>query len=325
MRPPRLPRRSVLLAILAALVFPGLSKRASADRINIVATTAMIGDIVRNVAGDHAAVTTLMGAGVDPHLFKATRSDTAKMLRADVVFYNGLLLEGKMVDALVRIASTGKPVVPVTELLDESFLMAPEEFEGHYDPHVWMDPLGWRRAVDVVEAKLIEFKPDLAPDFADNAERYRARIDELHAYADEAMATIPESRRVLVTAHDAFNYMAQRYGLEVRGIQGLSTESEAGVRDLQEIINLLVERRIPAVFTESTVPDRNVRALINGSAARGHNVRIGGELFSDAMGAPGTYRGTYVGMIDHNVTTIVRALGGEAPAGGMQGRLTEGE
>ena len=288
----------------------------------IVATVGMGGDSAREGAGDRATVETLMSSGVDPHLYKPTRSDVQQLLAADVILYNGLLLEGKMTDSLIRAATAGKRVHPVTELLDEQYLLEPEEFAGHHDPHVWMDPRAWAGAVDVVRDRLSEFDPGGAPGYAERAAGVRRGIEELDAYAGRILATVPEAQRVLVTAHDAFNYFGRRYGYEVVGIQGLSTESEAGVRDIERLVDLLVSRRVGAVFVESTVSERNIRALIEGAAARGHTVVIGGRLFSDAMGDAGTYEGTYLGMIDHNVTVIARALGGEAPERGMQGRLS---
>jgi manganese/zinc/iron transport system substrate-binding protein len=297
--------------------------RAAEQPLQVVATTGMIGDIVRNVARERAEVTQLMGPGVDPHLYKSTRSDIASMLRADIVFYNGLLLEGKMTDALVRVATSGKPVHAVTELIDEEFLLEPAAFAGHYDPHVWMDPLAWGKAVDAVQGKLAELDPDHADAYRANAAAYLEELERLDAYAQEVLTSVPPERRILVTAHDAFNYFGRRYGFEVEGIQGLSTESEAGLKRVEELVDLLVEREIPAVFVESTIPERSVRALVSGAGAAGHEVQVGGQLFSDAMGAPGTYEGTYVGMIDHNVTTIAQALGGETPPRGLNGELAQ--
>ena len=291
--------------------------------LNVFATTAMIGDVAREIGGDRARVEVLMGEGVDPHLYKATRDDVARMLRADVIFYNGLVLEGKMSDAFIRVARTGKPVYAVTELLPEDALIEPEGAEGLYDPHVWMDPRSWGMAADLIADKLTQHDRGGAQTYRRNAAALQQRMRELDAYAERALATIPERQRVLVTAHDAFNYFSRRYGIEVLGIQGLSTESEAGVRRIQDLVSVLVARRVPAVFVETSVSDRNVQALVEGARARGHQVRIGGELFSDAMGAPGTYEGTYIGMIDHNVTTVVRALGGQAPERGLQGRLSQ--
>ena len=310
------------LALVACLGAPGAARAQADEPLHVVATTGMIADVVRNVAGEHAEVTQLMGEGVDPHLYKATRSDITAMLRADVVFYNGLLLEGKLTDALVRVATSGRPVYAVTELVEESYLLEPPEFQGLYDPHLWMDPSAWARAVEVVRDKLAQQDPAHAETYRANADVYLAKLEQLDAYAEEVLASVPPERRVLVTAHDAFNYLGRRYGFEVQGIQGISTESEAGLKRVEELVDLLVERSIPAVFVETTIPERSVRALTAGAADRGHQVEIGGALFSDAMGAPGTYQGTYIGMIDHNVTTIARALGGEPPAKGLNGRLT---
>lgn len=327
-------RRWLLSAFAAAAALTGLAggmagtaggARAAeppkAEPLKVVATTGMIADVVRRVGGERVAVTQLLGQGVDPHLYKATRSDIAAMLNADVTFYNGLLLEGKMTDALVRVASSGRPVYAVTELIAEDFLIEPAGAAGHFDPHVWMDPQAWSRAVTVIRDKLAAQDPDGGALYRGNAEDLLAEFTRLDGYAERVLASVPAERRVLVTAHDAFNYFGRRYGFEVLGIQGLSTESEAGLKKIEELVGLLVERRIPAVFIESTIPDRSVRALVAGAGAQGHPVEVGGELFSDAMGSPGSYEGTYVGMIDHNVTLIARALGGEAPRDGVNGRL----
>jgi manganese/zinc/iron transport system substrate-binding protein len=289
--------------------------------LNVLATIGMIGDVVQQIGGDQIRVQTLMGAGVDPHLYKATREDVARMLRADVIFYNGLVLEGKMSDAIIRVARSGRPVYAVTELLPEDQLIEPDGADGLYDPHVWMDPSAWSRAAELIADRLVAHQRGSAQTFRQNLGVLQAKIRELDTYAERAIASIPQRQRVLVTAHDAFNYFSRRYGIEVLGIQGLSTESEAGVRRIQDLVSVLIARGIPAVFVETSVSDRNIQALAEGTRAGGHQVVIGGELFSDAMGAPGTYEGTYIGMMDHNVTTIVRALGGEAPERGFQNRL----
>lgn len=292
------------------------------ERFTIVTTVGMITDVVRHVAGERAEVIGLIGSGVDPHLYKPTRSDVQRLMDADVVFYNGLLLEGKMTDALIRAATSGKKVFAVTELLDEQYLLEPEQFHGLYDPHVWMDPTAWAKAVDVVRDKLTEYDPAGAATYLANATAYAAQVVELDTYAAGVLGSVAPEQRVLVTAHDAFNYFGRRFGFQVVGIQGISTESEAGVQDIERLVDLIVDRRIGAVFVESTVSQRNINALIAGAGARGHTVVIGGELFSDAMGGDGTYEGTYVGMIDHNATVIARALGGQAPETGMHGKLS---
>lgn len=288
----------------------------------IVATVGMVADLVREVSGPLAQVENIVGEGVDPHLYKPSAADVKAMQSADLIFYNGLMLEGKMGDVLVKLAGSGRPVHAVTEELaeGEGYLLGDEE--GHDDPHVWMDVKGWIAAVGAVERALSTYDPANEATYRANAEAYRERLASLDDYARRVLASVPEGQRVLVTAHDAFQYLARAYGVEVRGIQGLSTESEAGVRDIEDLVSFLFERRIPAVFVESSVSDKNIRALVEGAAAKGHAVAIGGELFSDAMGPAGTYEGTYVGMIDHNVTTIARALGGEAPELGFQGKLS---
>ncbi|MEM7144114.1 MAG: zinc ABC transporter substrate-binding protein [Verrucomicrobiota bacterium] len=289
----------------------------------ITCTVGMITDIVRNVAGNKAKVEGIIGEGIDPHLYKPTSSDVKKLQAADVVFYNGLMLEGKMGDVLVRVARTGKPVHAVTEDLatNENASIIVDE-EGHFDPHIWMDVAGWKQAVQAVTDALVYFDPENKDYYTANSESYLQQLTSLDDYAQKSFASIPENQRVLVTAHDAFNYMARAYGLEVRGIQGISTESEAGVKDIETLVSFLADNNIPAVFVESSVSDKNVRALVEGAKAKDHEVVIGGELFSDAMGETGTYEGTYIGMIDHNVTTITRALGGKAPEKGLSGKLS---
>ncbi|WP_309398375.1 metal ABC transporter solute-binding protein, Zn/Mn family [Cerasicoccus maritimus] len=287
----------------------------------VVTTVGMITDIVHNVAGDKAVVDGLIGEGIDPHLYKPTRKDLIALKGADIIFYNGLMLEGKMTDVLVKLASR-KPIFAVTEGIEEQEGYVLSDESQHYDPHVWMDVQGWIAATAVVAESLSEYDPKNAAYYEKNAAAYIQQLRKLDAYASEVLATIPEQQRYLVTAHDAFNYLGRAYGIEVKGIQGLSTESEAGVRDIELLVDFLVANQIPAVFVETSVSDKNVRALIEGAEAKGHKLEIGGSLFSDAMGTTGTYEGTYIGMIDHNATTIANALGGQAPAQGLNGKLT---
>jgi len=318
-----------LLGLALALTFTGCGNPASQSGagspdgpLQIVATTGMVRDLVENIAGDHAEVTGLMGSGVDPHLYKPTRSDLTAVLGADAVFYSGLMLEGRMADAFMQAGRDGVKVYPVTERIDESFLLEPEGFGGHWDPHVWMDVQAWSQCIKVVTDALSKLDPEHAQQYEANAEAYRAKLTELNQYVQRVIETVPEESRVLVTAHDAFNYFGRAYGIEVLGIQGISTESEAGLEDINRLVDMLVERNIQAVFVETSVSDRNVRALMEGAANRGHTVKIGGELFSDAMGPKGTYEDTYIGMIDHNATLIARGLGGEAPRRGMNSKLS---
>jgi manganese/zinc/iron transport system substrate-binding protein len=291
--------------------------------IRVTATVGMVADIVRQVGGDRTDVRGIIGEGVDPHLYKPTRNDVGALLDADLVFYSGLRLEGKMGDALEKVKARGKPVHAVTESIGPSYLLRPPEWEGNPDPHVWMDVKGWMKAVEEVARVLGELDPPNRPTYEANARAFLARLEKLDGYAREVIGSIPERGRVLITAHDAFNYFGRAYGIEVKGIQGISTESEAGIEDINRLVRLIVERDVRAVFVESSVPRKNVQALIEGARSHGKDVKVGGSLFSDAMGATGTYEGTYIGMIDHNATTIARALGGKAPPRGMEGKLRE--
>lgn len=295
------------------------------QKFTIVTTCGMVTDIVRKVAGDHATVIGLMNEGVDPHLYKPTRNDVRQLMSADVVFYSGLMLEGRMGDAFTQIGRQGKPVFAVTEGLSEDKLREPPEFAGHWDPHVWMDPSLWSECVQFVANSLGDFDPSHRADYERNAAAYREQLAELDRYARTAIASIPESQRLLITAHDAFGYFSRAYDIPVLSAQGLSTESEASVDDINRLVATIVERKVQAIFVESSVPKDNIQAIVEGAADHGWQVRIGGSLFSDAMGAPGSYEGTYVGMIDHNATVIARSLGGEVPAGGWQGKLKAAE
>jgi manganese/zinc/iron transport system substrate-binding protein len=302
-------------ACLGLLCLAGTAQ--AREGLTVVATTGMIADAAREIGGRRVEVRALMGPGVDPHGYRQTRSDIVAMTRADLVLWHGLYLEAQMEAFLEKLARR-QAVVAVAEGLPSDSLLAHEEYEDRVDPHVWMDPALWSEVVRVIRDALIEASPEDAEVFRDNAARFLQDIQELERYVREVTATVPAGNRVLVTAHDAFGYFGRAYDFEVVGIQGISTQSEAGLSRIRSLVDRLVEQRIPAVFVESSVSERNIRALIEGAGARGHEVRLGGELYSDAMGPTGTWEGRYLGMIDHNVTTIVRALGGQAPAGGLR-------
>ena len=293
------------------------------DKLTIVATTGMIADAARRVGGDFVEVKGLMGAGVDPHAYRQTRTDIVAMTRADLVLWHGLYLEAQMEEFLHKL-ETRTTVRTIAEGMPRELLRAHPDYETKFDPHVWMVPSLWKHCVENIRDAMIEVRPDMSGTFMANTAAFLDEIDALQTYADTAIATVPEQSRVLITAHDAFSYFGRDFGFEVMGIQGISTESEAGLNRISELVDLLVERKIGAVFVESSVSDRSIRALTEGAAAKGHDVIIGGELFSDAMGQEGTYEGTYLGMIDHNVTVIANALGGKAPARGMAGKLSAG-
>ncbi|MEI2618579.1 MAG: zinc ABC transporter substrate-binding protein [Thermomicrobiales bacterium] len=276
-------------------------------RVHVVATTGMVGDVARNVGGERVAVTALMGPGVDPHLYKASARDVEAIDNADILFYSGLHLEGRMTSIFERLSVT-RPTVPIAENIPVERLRRPPEFKGAYDPHVWFDVGLWSHSVDVVRDALIALDPDHAATYQNNAGVYRAELVALDAWVAEQFATIPAGARLLITAHDAFGYMGAAYGLEVRGLQGASTATEAGAADVRGLADLIVERGIKAIFVESSVPQATIEAVQAAVRARGHEVAIGGQLFSDAMGDEGTPEGTYIGMVRHNVATIVAAL-----------------
>jgi manganese/zinc/iron transport system substrate-binding protein len=314
-------RNSIFVAAISAAMLSLVAPAAATEgRLTVVATTGMIADAVREVGGELVEVQALMGPGVDPHAYRQTRSDIVAAAEADLVLWHGLYLEAQMEEFLLDLAGT-KPVVAVAEGLPTNLLVGHDDYEGRFDPHVWMNPNLWSLVVLEIRDAMTEVHPEGGEAFRANAEAHLEELAALAEYTARVLATVPAESRVLLSAHDAFNYFGSAYGFEVAGIQGISTESEAGLQRISELVDMLVARDIRAVFVESSVSDRNIRALIEGAAAQGHEVVIGGELFSDAMGEEGSYEGTYIGMIDHNATTIAAALGGEVPDRGMQGLL----
>ncbi len=314
-------RRSLLTALALVFVWP-VAAIAQAP-LKVVATTGMIADAARQVGGEQVDVKGLMGPGVDPHAYRQTRTDIVAMTRADLVLWHGLYLEAQM-EGFFDDLGRKRTVVAVADGIDTSKLRAHDDYADKFDPHVWMSPVLWRDVVIEVQEALTEARPEAADEFAANAQAFLAEIDLLAAYGKQVLAAVPENNRVLVTAHDAFGYFGDEYGYEVLGIQGISTQSEAGLNRIGELVETLVERQLNAVFVESSVSDRSMRALIEGASAEGHKVGVGGELYSDAMGEPGTYEGTYIGMLDHNITVIAGALGADVPERGMNGKLSAG-
>jgi len=297
------------MALLTACGQPASGAQADLSQrpIRVVTTIGMITDIVQVVGGERVQVTGLMGPGVDPHLYKASEGDVIRMAEADLVFYNGLHLEAKLAEVLEKMEGRIKTVA-VTNDIDRSALLAPPEFEGAYDPHVWFDVTLWMKAVEEVRDTLIEVDPEHADLYHANAENYLTELNEIHDYVKAQAEKVPPEQRVLITAHDAFNYFGRAYDFEVRGLQGISTASEAGTADVQALAEFIAERKIPAVFVESSVSPRTIEAVQAAVRAKGFQVEIGGELFSDAMGNPGTLEGTYTGMVRHNIDTIVSSL-----------------
>ncbi len=314
---PRAPRapRSLLTAVLGAFLALGFAL-AQPGGPRVVATVGMIGDVAAELAGDCADVTVLIGPGSDPHLYRASAGDVRALAQADLVLYGGLHLEAGLGDVLASLASR-RPVVAVSEAAVPASerIGTGREGLGAYDPHVWMDVSLWARAVPVIAEALTTAAGDAecADGIASAAAVYAGQLAALHAWAAAALAGVPADRRVLITAHDAFAYFGRAYGVEVDGIQGISTETEAAVADVRRVAGLVVERGVPTIFLESTINPRTVNAVREAVAARGGSVALGESLYADAPGSAGTADGTYVGMVVHNVRAIVTGLGGEAP------------
>ncbi len=279
----------------------------------VVTTTTMVTDMVKEVGGDDVTVIPLMGPGVDPHLYKPSARDIAQLRKADVIIYSGLMLEGRMADVFAKMARSGAKVYAVTEELDEATLLEPPEFEGHWDPHVWFDPQMWAACIPVVVEALSAADPAHATQFAERGEALESDYLALGEWAKERFAVLPEDRRILITSHDAFNYFGRAFGFTVVGVQGISTASEAGLADVSGTVDYIKKHQVPAIFVESSVPPTTIERISQDSGAR-----VGGELFSDAMGTPGQMEsgpggvsydvGTYPGMFQHNVNTVVEAL-----------------
>lgn len=300
--------------VLAVLMITGCTGAAGSagnggtdgpGRLKAAATIGMIGDVVKNIGGEHVDVTVIMGPGIDPHLYKASAGDLRKLQDAQIIFYNGLHLEAQLGEVLEKM-SANKQTVAVAEVIAKEQIQQDEE--GAADPHVWFDVTLWMKAAEAIRDGLIKADPAHKAQYEQNAAAYIKQMEDLHKYAREQLATIPKTGRVLVTAHDAFGYFGRAYEVEVMGLQGINTQSEYGLRDVQKLVDVLVDRKVKAVFVESSVPKQSIEAVVEGARAKGHQVSIGGELFSDAMGEEGTPEGTYLGMVKHNVDTIVKAL-----------------
>ena len=301
-------RLSILLLPIIVGCGPA-ARRGDDGKLQIVATTSMIADLTRQIGGDFVEVTGLMGPGVDPHLYQASEGDVVRMSSGEVVLYNGLHLEGKMTDIFQRMNERGIPTVGLAEeAIPDSLLRESATFAGNYDPHVWFDVTLWKRVAERLAAVLAEMDPAHAENFRRRFADYSIRLDSLDGYVRIKAAELPEERRVIITSHDAFGYFGRAYGFEVRGLQGISTATEAGTADVQDLAHFVAERRIPALFVESSVSARGIEAVREAVRSRGFEVMIGGTLFGDALGNPGTPEGEYIGMIRHNIDTITSSL-----------------
>lgn len=307
--------RIVLAFVYLVVVLAGCRSAPTSEidnpgqrKIRLVATTGMVGDVVKNVGGDQVDVIVLMGAGVDPHLYKASERDVIRLGQADLIFYSGLHLEAGMGKVFERIGKYSRRMISVTDGIDRTRLLSPPGYANAYDPHVWFDVLLWADTIDVVKSALIELDPANAGFYTANAQAYRIQLEELDHYIRKHVERVPIQQRILITAHDAFNYFGRAYGFEVIGLQGINTTSETSTLDVSELANFIVDQRVSVVFIESSVPKRNILALQAAVKARGWQVELGGELFSDALGSPGTEQSNYIGMVRYNVDTIIRSL-----------------
>lgn len=300
--------KKLILLLSIATIFSCKNEQKDNGKLNIVCTTTMITDLVKNIGGDHVNLQGLMGSGVDPHLYKASEGDVTKLVNADIIFYNGLHLEGKLVEVFEKMGSSTKTPIALAEEIDKSTLIGSDYFASNYDPHVWFNIDYFKLFAKKVVQVLSEKDPENAARYSENESRYLAQLDALQNTIKSTIDTLPQEKRILVTAHDAFNYFGKSYGFEVVGLQGLSTATEAGVKDVQKLAAFIIEKNVKAIFVESSVPKRTIEALQAAVNSKGHDVIIGGTLYSDALGTAGTTEGTYVGMFEYNVNTIVNAL-----------------
>lgn len=297
----------LILISLIAFIFSCSPKEKKADQTYIVCTTGMIKDAVENIVGDKAKIEALMGPGVDPHLYKATQGDLKKLQQADIIVYNGLFLEGKMGEILQKLKRK-KTVIAMAELIPTEAYINNTEFQGAYDPHIWFDVNLWKNAVQLLSKELVKTDSLNQSFYNENTNDFSIQLDSLHNAVQSQINLIPENKKVLVTAHDAFAYFGRAYEMDVRGLQGISTLSEFGLRDVSNLVDFIVQNEIPAIYTETSVSEKAIKAVLEGCKSKGHEVVIGGSLYSDAMGEDNTFEGTYVGMVHSNVEKIVSGL-----------------
>ena len=301
-------KKHILIFSIISVFFGCKNDKKDNGKLNIVTTTTMITDLVKNIGGDYINVQGLMGSGVDPHLYKASEGDVSKLVNADIIFYNGLHLEGKLVEVFEKMGNNTRSQIALAEELDKSGLIGSEYFASNYDPHVWFNIQYFKQFTKKVTKVLSEKDPENSENYKANEAKFLEKLDALEITVKSTIETLPKEKRILVTAHDAFNYFGKAYDFEVVGLQGLSTATEAGVKDVQQLASFIIEHKIKAVFVESSVPKRTIEALQAAVKAQNHDVQIGGTLYSDALGTSGTIEGTYVGMFEYNVKTIVNAL-----------------
>jgi manganese/zinc/iron transport system substrate-binding protein len=299
-------KKQIIFILIITVFFGCKNEKKSNGKLNVVTTTSMITDLVKNIAGDYINLQGLMGSGVDPHLYKASEGDVSKLFNADIIFYNGLHLEGKLVEVFEKMKTI--KTIAISDALDKNTLIGSEYFASNYDPHIWFNIDYWIQATAFIVNKLSEVSPEQKDIFEANGNAYIKQLEALKSNIINAIETLPEEKRILVTAHDAFNYFGKSFGFEVVGLQGISTATEAGVQDVQKLSSFIIKKNVKAIFVESSVPKRTIEALQAAVNSKGHAVSIGGSLYSDALGNAGTVEGTYIGMFKYNVNTIVNAL-----------------
>ena len=299
----------VVLLLTAALSCKQDEKtKNTTGKLKIVTTTTMITDLIEHIGGDKVVVEGLMGSGVDPHLYKASEGDVSKLFNADVVFYNGLHLEGKLEEVFEKMKYQDIETIPLATTISKKDLISSANFASSYDPHIWFDVANWKKCLSYATEQLIRIDPVNKAYYEENSKIYQSELKTLENTVKRIISELPQKQRILVTAHDAFNYFGRAYGFEVVGLQGLSTATEAGVQDVQKIAKFIISKEVKAIFVESSVPRKTIEALQAAVASKGHDVIIGGTLYSDALGSPGTKEAEYTGMFESNVTTIVEAL-----------------
>lgn len=305
---------TLLVLALCVAALAATPARAAATPIDVVATVGMVADVVREVGGDCVDVTLLMGPGIDPHLYRASASDVARLSAAELIVYNGFNLEGQLGAVFARLGARAATLALAeaiaTRVGGDALLDGDDDFAGQADPHLWGDAALWARGAHAVAERLSELRPECAADLAERADAYAASLEALHDWASASLATLPADQRTLITSHDAFEYFGAAYGLDVSGIEGISTESEASIADIRETADLVIETGVRAIFIETTISPRTIEAVQAAVRDRGGDVAIGGALYGDAMGDMGTPEGTYIGMLRANVVTITTALGG---------------
>lgn len=301
--------KRILLGIISVFSINCQSeKHSTTDKLKVVTTTTLLTDLLKNIGGEAISIEGLMGSGVDPHLYKASERDASKLFNSDIIFYNGLHLEGKLESVFEKMKHQNKTVISVSDAIHRNKLISSKDFSSNYDPHIWFNIDYWKQISLYVVEQLQKKDPKNASIFEKNGQKYLKKLQTLGLEIQSEINTLPKKQRILVTAHDAFNYFGKAYHFNVMGLQGLSTNTEAGVYDVQKLSQFIIDHKVKAIFIESSVSKKTMEALQKAVESKGYKITIGGTLYSDALGNTGTIEGTYIGMYQHNVKTIIKAL-----------------